>query len=265
MNTKDNIAVTISNANERVTPLETINAIKKAGYSKVFIEWYNKDWEISQQQQLDYCRKLGLEVIFAHLGYQRINSLWLEDEEGAGLVERYKNDIRICKENGIDLVCMHLTSKSQAPTPNEIGIRRLREICDYAWELGVRIAFENTKIKGYQEYVLAHIPNDNVGICLDSGHYHAHFHDELDFHLFKDKIFCVHLHDNDGSDDQHLIPFDGTLDWDHLMAQLTECHYTGPITMELVYRNDYLNMDVVEFFQKGYEAGKKLDDRMHAH
>ena len=42
-----NIAVTISNANKNVNPIETIHAIKNAGFKNVFIEWYNKDWEIS--------------------------------------------------------------------------------------------------------------------------------------------------------------------------------------------------------------------------
>ena len=75
MDFKDNIAVTISNANANITPLETIDAIKEAGYSNVFVEWYNKDWKISQEEQLDYCRKQGLNVLFAHLGYQKKNNL----------------------------------------------------------------------------------------------------------------------------------------------------------------------------------------------
>ena len=87
------IAVTISNAHQKGTPIDLINAIKEAGFKHVFIEWYNKDWEISQKQQLDYVRKLGLNVIFAHLGYQKINNIWLEGEAGEGFVERYKNDL----------------------------------------------------------------------------------------------------------------------------------------------------------------------------
>lgn len=252
------ITVTISNANQNVTPLQTIDAIYHAGYSRVFVEWYNKDWEISQQKQLDAVRKLGLQVDFAHLGYQGINNLWLDNEQGEALVERYINDLKVCKENGIVLVCMHLSSKSEAPGPNEIGVARLQKIADYANEIGVKIAFENTKIKGYQEYVLSHIKNENVGICLDSGHLHAHFNDELDFSLFKDKIFCVHLHDNLGEKDQHLIPFEGTIDWKWLTTQLKECGYTGPVTLELVYQNDYVNEDLIEFYRRGYEAGKKL-------
>jgi sugar phosphate isomerase/epimerase len=158
---------------------------------------------------------------------------------------------------------MHLTSKSVAPEANEIGLNRLRKICEYAQSIGVRVAFENTKIKGYQEYVLKHLNLENVGICLDSGHLHAHFHDELDFSLFDHKIFCVHLHDNFGVEDEHLIPFDGNLDWHWLMNQLKDCHYDGVLSMELVYRNEYLKMDPVEFYKKGFDVGNKLEELLN--
>lgn len=250
------LAVVISNDNENVTPMQTIDAVKNAGFKHVFLQWYNKEWKFTQQEQLDYCRKLGLNVIFVHLGYQGINNIWLDNKEGIQLVERYKKDILVCKENGIDLVIMHLTSKSEAPGPNEIGLNRLIEIVNYAKELGVKIAFENTKIKGYLEYIVDHIPG--VGICLDVGHMHAHFHDEFPFEKFVDKIYAVHLHDNQGDKDAHLLPYDGTLDWDWLFRKLHECHYDGPITMEIVYQNDYVNMNVIEFYRKGYEIGLRL-------
>lgn len=220
MNNNDNVAVVVSNDNKNVTIYETINAIKNAGFKNVFIQWYNKDWNPSQEEQLEYIRKCGLNVIFAHLGYQGINNLWLDNEIGNSLVERYKNDIRICKENNISMVVMHLTSKSEAPQYNEIGLNRLKEIANCAKELDVKVAFENTKIKGYLDYVIDNIDNDNVGICFDSGHYHVHFNDEFNFEKFKDRIFAVHLHDNDQSDDLHLMPFDGTLNWKEVMQNL---------------------------------------------
>ena len=97
---------------------------------------------------MDYCRKLGLNVIFVHLGYQGINNIWLDNEEGIQLVERYKKDILVCKENGIDLVIMHLTSKSEAPGPNEIGLNRLIEIVNYAKELGVKVDMKYSWLYG---------------------------------------------------------------------------------------------------------------------
>ena len=257
MNNKE-IAVVVNNDNKNVTAIETIDAIKNAGFKNVFIQWYNKNWIPSQEEQLRYIKEKGLKVIFAHLGYQNINNLWLEGAEGDKLVDRYKSDIKVCKENDIPLVVMHLTSKNEAPKYNLIGIERLRKIVSYAESLGIKVAFENTKIKGYLDYVMSHIKNENAGICFDSGHYHAYFNDDLDFNQFKNRIFAIHLHDNDKSDDQHLIPFDGTLDWNHVINKLKECHYSGPITMELCYQNGYLNMKIENFYQQGYEIGKKL-------
>ena len=254
------IAVVVSNDNKNVSVIETINAIKNAGFKNVFIQWYNKDWTITQEEQLKYIRKKGLNVIFAHLGYQNINDLWLECDTGNKLVDRYKNDIKICKENNIPMVVMHLTSKSEAPKYNETGLKRLKEIIDYAQELNIKVAFENTKIKGYLDYVIENIDNENVGICFDSGHYHVHFNDDLDFTKFKDRIFAVHLHDNDKSDDLHLIPFDGTLDWKDTIRNLKKCNYSGPITIELCYRYDYLNISIDNFYKKGYEIGEKLKE-----
>lgn len=259
MNNRE-IAVVVSNANQNVTVIDTINAIEKAGFKNVFIQWYNKEWNPTQEVQLKYIREKGLNVIFAHLGYKNINDLWLENEVGDKLVEGYKNDIKICKENNIPMVVMHLTSKSEAPKYNETGLKRLKEIVDYAQKLNIKVAFENTKIKGYLDYVIENIDNENVGICFDSGHYHVHFNDDLDFPKFKDRIFAVHLHDNDQSDDLHLMPFEGTLDWEETIKNLKECNYDGPVTLELCYRNEYLDMSIEDFYRKGYEVGEKLKE-----
>ena len=255
------IAVAVRNDNIGVGAYETIDAIKEAGFKDVFVQWYNNnDWNPSQEEQLKYVREQNLNVIFAHLGYQNMNDLWLDNEAGNRLVDRYKNDIRICKENNIPMVIMHLTSKKEAPKYNELGIKRLQEIVDFAKSLDVKVAFENTKIKGYIDYVIENIDNDNVGICFDSGHYHVHFKDELDFPKFKNRIIAVHLHDNDQSSDQHLIPFDGTLDWEKTIKHLKENNYDGPITMELYYGCKYLDIGIKEFYKKGYEVGLKLQE-----
>ena len=252
------LAVCIQNSNKRVSAIDTINSIKNNGYKNVFVQWYDKDWKISQEEQVKLCKKLGLNIIFAHLGYQNINSIWEEGQAGDKEVERYKKDIKNCKENEIDMVIMHLVSGNVATQYNELGLERLRQITEYAKKLDVKIAFENTKIKGYLEYVLSNIKDENIGICFDAGHYHAHFNDEFNFELFKNRIFAVHLHDNDKSDDLHLIPFDGTLDWQDTMRKLKESNYSGPITLELCYRYEYLNMSLDEFYKLGYERGIKL-------
>lgn len=117
------LAVAIQNENQNVNVIETIHTVKNAGFKNVFIQWYDQDWECSQEKQVELCKELGLNIIFAHLGYQTINSIWAEGPEGDNLVERYKTDIKNCKEHGISLVVMHLTSKRNAPMYGEIRIK----------------------------------------------------------------------------------------------------------------------------------------------
>ena len=256
------VAVIVSNDNVNVTYEQTIEAIKKAGFKNVFIHWDTDNWE-KTKEQLRCIREFGLNIIFAHLSYQGINDIWQDIETGQKLVNKYKNDIRLCKENNIPMVIMHVTSKSVAPMYNELGLQRLREIVDYAEKLGIQVAFENTKIKGYLEYIIENISNKNAGICFDSGHFHVYFHDDWDLTPFKNRVIAVHLHDNDTSDDQHLIPFDGTLNWDNVINKLKECCYTGLITLESCYSNAYLEMSIEDFYQKSYEAGKKLQNKFN--
>lgn len=252
------IAVVVQNENEQCSVEETIYAIKNAGFKNVFIQWYDEVWEYSQEKQVNLCKKLGLNIIFAHLGYQTMNSIWEEGNEGEELVERYKKNIKECKENGIDLVIMHLTRKFEAPMYGEIGLNRIRKIVEYAEQMNVKIAFENTKIRGYLEYVFNNIKSDNIGLCYDIGHDHVHFNDELDLANYKDRIFAIHLHDNDQSDDQHLLPFDGTINWDSAIKKIKENNYNGPVTLEICYRGEYLKQTVEEFYKKGYEIGNKI-------
>lgn len=252
------LAIGIRYNKKKENVIETIYSIKKAGFNNVFVQWYDEEWKVSQEEQVKLCKKLGLNVIFAHLGYQNINCIWKEGIEGEKLVERYKNDIKECKKNNIPMVVMHLTREKVAPMYNEIGLNRIRKIVECAKEIDVKIAFENTKIKGYLEYILENISEENVGICFDSGHNHAHFNDEFDFDFFKDRIFAVHLHDNDKTEDMHLLPFDGTINWESIVAKLKECNYKGPITLELKYKYDYLKLELNDFYEQAYNRAVKL-------
>jgi sugar phosphate isomerase/epimerase len=189
-------------------------------------------------------RELGLDVPFVHLGYTGINKLWVGGKEGDILADGFINDLDVCGANGVPMVVMHLTAHSVAPPPSLIGIARLKRIVDHAEELGIKVAFENTKIPGYLEFVFNYIKNNNAGICYDSGHAHCHFDDKFDWELFKNKIFAVHLHDNNGFADQHLLPFDGTIDWTALAKNLVKANYLGPVTLESCYFGPYLNMNI---------------------
>ena len=90
-------AVVLSSGNINHNYIETLNSIKKSGFKNVFIKWYDRDYAL-QNKELEYARQLGLNIIFAHLGYDYINDLW--NDCGDYLVSRYKSDIKTCFDNG---------------------------------------------------------------------------------------------------------------------------------------------------------------------
>ena len=72
----------VQNDNMNVSVKDTIYAIHNAGFDGVFLQWYNKDWEFSQEEQLKLCKSLGLTIEFCHLSYKGINNIWLKGIEG---------------------------------------------------------------------------------------------------------------------------------------------------------------------------------------
>lgn len=52
----NNLAICISNDN-LCSFYETIDAVVKSGFKNVFIQWYDKDFEVSQEDQLKYIRE----------------------------------------------------------------------------------------------------------------------------------------------------------------------------------------------------------------
>lgn len=239
------------------TYIEIIDNIKKAGFKNVFIEWYNDDLTL-QKNILDYVRKQNLNIIFAHLGYQRPNVLWNHGIEGDIETERYINDIKQCKENGIDLVVIHPTFQYEKQEKNEIGINRIKKILKEAEELDVKVAFENVELSGYLEYILSNIESENLGICFDVGHYHLFYNDEFNTEKFKNRTWMIHLHDNYGKTDEHNLPFDGNVNWEKAISQICELNYKGYVVIESGRNIMYKNLSFEEYYNLAYERGKKL-------
>ena len=71
-----------------------------------------------------------------------------------------------------------------------------------------------------------------ASICLDLGH--AQLSGDLvdAIETVSEHIALVHAHDNRGRTDDHLLPFDGRIDWPHAMTALQKVGYDGPIVIE---------------------------------
>ena len=78
--------------------------------------------------------------------------------------------------------------------------------------------------------VLKMISDTQFGICFDVGH--AYIQNEVDGFLENiDKIYHVHIHDNNGRRDEHLILGEGAIDLLSIIEKLKKS-YTGMIIIE---------------------------------
>lgn len=75
------------------------------------------------------------------------------------------------------------------------------------------------------------------GWCFDVGHAHCSGF-ELDvLRECANPPRSLHIHDNDGNGDDHLIPGDGTVDWNKFTNILTDIGYMGDCVMEAHYQH----------------------------
>ena len=80
------------------------------------------------------------------------------------------------------------------------------------------------------------------------------------------RVFAIHLHDNHGDRDSHLVPFDGVIDWSKKAKQIALSSYTGTITIESeINSSDHYNENGFDsYLSCAYESGKKLDEMIQS-
>jgi sugar phosphate isomerase/epimerase len=94
----------------------------------------------------------------------------------------------------------------------------------FAKQRGVTIALENTpgemaspaNLKNFLEQTRLM----NVKLCFDTGHAHLEGGVVAGLETIRDLVVTTHIHDNRGERDDHLLPYEGTIDWNAALAAL---------------------------------------------
>ena len=117
------------------------------------------------------------------------------------------------------------------------------ELVESAVDKGIKIALENLCHVGSARPLhsmedlfglIADMPREYVGLCLDTTHAQFSGHDPLQqLNVAADRLFTLHLHDTDGDGDQHWVPGKGIIDWDGFIGRLAELKFTGSRTLEV--------------------------------
>jgi sugar phosphate isomerase/epimerase len=116
--------------------------------------------------------------------------------------------------------------------------KSVEEIVRAAEPLGVRVAVEVIPNELSRAGSLVHFVEEDldalgVGICLDFGHAHIDG-DVVDaVETVSEHVIATHLHDNRGRSDDHLMPLDGTIDWESALIAVQKIGYDGPMMFEV--------------------------------
>jgi sugar phosphate isomerase/epimerase len=116
--------------------------------------------------------------------------------------------------------------------------RSLEEIVALAAAVGVRVAVEVIpndlcSPAALVELIEEHLEGVDAGICLDYGHAHLMGDVAEAIETISGHLWTTHVHDNHGREDEHLVPFAGTIDWDAAMMATQKIGYDGPLMLEV--------------------------------
>jgi sugar phosphate isomerase/epimerase len=235
-------------AADRGDPSPYLEAIARAGFDHIhWCHHWNTDFLYSAHEIAQIRRWLdafGLKLLDLH-GSAGAEKAWMALEEyrrRAG-VELVENRLRMTAELGGDAVVMHLPDLVNACESQWDQVRRtLDDLQPCTEETGVCIALENfgsNRPEDWQavERVMRWYPAAAVGFCWDAGHAHIGAYDGLGHaERLAERLVVTHLHDNDGTGDQHRPPYDATLDWERLAGIVARSPYRKPLTLEVGMR-----------------------------
>jgi sugar phosphate isomerase/epimerase len=113
----------------------------------------------------------------------------------------------------------------------------LEHLAVFAKARGVTIALENTPDELGSPSSLQHFITDthlhDLKLCLDIGHAHMDTGVDVSFEAMRDRVAIAHFHDNHGQKDEHLLPYEGTIDWDAALGMLSAAAEPIPLVLEL--------------------------------
>jgi sugar phosphate isomerase/epimerase len=240
---------------------ESIQLIKEAGFQSVMIWWGERENDsIPKECQPDIVRKAGLKLVNAHFPFTMVDALWKDTLDGEEMFKLHCSYIDDCKTHEIPTAIMH-TTHGDAPPPCQLGLDRFRKLIERAEKNAVNIAIENVFRPEYFDYIFGNIESERLKLCFDSGHANC-FTPGIDvLTQYGDKLAALHLHDNDGSGDQHLLPFDGSIDWEHIMTQLKRLKFNGPLALEVFAKdNDGNGLTAPQYLSEAMKRAQKLQN-----
>jgi sugar phosphate isomerase/epimerase len=151
--------------------------------------------------------------------------------------------LEAARKLGAGHLVLHLgvpDAAGQEPGDNnrEAALKSINHLAEVARPLGVRLALEVipnrlSSAASLVQVIEEELELPDVGICLDSGHAFMTADLVEEIETSSGFLIATHLHDNNGAEDDHMVPFEGGIDWPAALMSLQKVGYEGALLFEL--------------------------------
>ncbi len=199
---------------------EKIEKIKEVGYDEFFTGVYDDGLDMSFQEQCTFAKTVGLECTMIHCRYDEnlIHYFWEDCLQGEDLLFDYCSQIRKAKGLTKNFV-VHLNADKNQKQSN-IGLKRIEKMLQVCEECGLNLCIENLYSETEIPYIFKNINHNRLKICFDIGHKNYLTPNFEVLKIFHKYVEVVHVHDNHGIKDEHLICGKGNIDWKLFIKEL---------------------------------------------
>ena len=238
---------------------EQIRVLKEIGVKKTFLSASHPRLSevISLVKENDIICETLHGVFNEPEGYTA-ESLHKPGKAGDIMLERLLNNILNCVKYNVPILVLHLPGESILNVKNEYSKLRYNKLGDFAQENGITLAFENTgKCVENFKYISELIPN--AMFCWDNAHEKLFSCGEKVLSQLGDKLVALHITDSNLCTDDHMIPFDGKIDFENVASELAKTDFDGTIMLESIFSGKYYeNMLYKDFAMRAKSAAEEI-------
>ena len=211
---------------------------------------------------VDKVKRAGIVFDTLHMPFEGINNIWKDGIDTDATMKRLLAGIDACANYCIPIAVMHLSSGRPAPRISDAGHRNLDKLMEYARRKNVTIAYENQRFLANLASVMEDYPD--AGFCWDIGHEGCFANGMKYMPLFGKRLSTVHIHDNHymKDEDEHLVPFDGIINFEETARLLAKFGFLGTVMLEVFTSESriYDDFSAEEYYRHAGQAAQKLAD-----
>jgi sugar phosphate isomerase/epimerase len=246
-----------------------LEEIRANGFELIEVCSFPKHLDYHQEDEVrragEMMRRLGLRPFSFHAPFaDRIDITSPDEQVRAAAVAELITACRAAALIGAENVVLHPGPEQSGRPPQEEFLQRmhnaalsLNQVAAHCCGTGVQLLLENMLphlLFGQTSdmmYLLGEISTCAVGTCLDTGH--ARLSGDLGnvIHKLSGHLKMVHINDNHGDWDAHLIPGDGSIDWPWLLSELQRYQFRGGLIIEMSARENETVADTLGRARQG--------------